>query len=353
MTGTVAAAPSITLTMSSATITTPQGTSATATLNVKGAALEGDITLAISGTGFTLSTNSVSKADAESAAGADVTVTFDGSASGDATITATSTNAANATASVSGVIPTPLAEGSYFFVPANNGNGSLRYTVLSDGNVSVKSNSGISSTTDNPLVIPATVNDSDATAVYNSGGTRISASGLSYNVTTVASTGFKNITALKAIVLPDGLKKIEADAFMNCRVENLIIPSSVNNIPNRWVFRDNPSLRKIEFKGGVYLMNDLFINDTSLMTVILNGNNVGNSAFYGCTQFEATSGDKPVVINNKATAYSYRANAGVTPFPMNSNNKVWATLYCPDVDGYKNAGWNVFDEVLDISEYNE
>lgn len=358
MVGTVAAAPSITLSLSSATITTTQDTPATATLNVKGAALEGEITLAISGTGFSLSTNLVAKADAESAAGADVTVTFDGSANGSATITANSTNATEATVSVEGKIPTPLAEGSYFIVPASNGNGSLRYTVLSDGNVSVKSNSGISSTTDNPLVIPATVNDSDATTVYNSGGTRISASGLSYNVTTVASTGFKNITALKAIELPDGLKKIDADAFMNCRVENLIIPSSVNNIPYRWVFRDNPSLKKIEFKGSVHLINDLFINDTSLMTVILNGNTVGNHAFNGCTQFEATSGDKPVVINRKTTGYQYRINATITPFPQNTTTgKVWAKLYVPDVSGYVNNNaatyWGCFDEVLDISEYTE
>ena len=111
MQGTVVSAPSIVLAPATLNISTPQGTSGTATLNVKGAALEGDISLAISGTGFSLSTNSVSKADAESAAGADVTVTFDGTAAGNATITATTADGsgtATATASVVGTLQAKL-----------------------------------------------------------------------------------------------------------------------------------------------------------------------------------------------------------------------------------------------------
>lgn len=342
--------------MSSATITTPQDTPATATLNVKGAALEGDIALAISGTGFTLSTNSVAKADAESAEGVDVTVTFDGSASGDATITATSTNATNVTASVSGVIPTPLAEGSYFIVPASNGNGSLRYTVIASGNVEVKSNGGLSSTDNNPLVIPATVNDSDATAVYNSGGTAISASGLSYNVTQIAITGFKNIAALKAITLSDGLKVLRNDAFTGSGITKLVIPASVNSFPDQQAVAGCLSLAEVEFKGGVYINSYTFYNCTAIRKVILSGNSIGHNAFNGCTQFKATSGDKPIVINQRETGYQYRSNGTILPFPQNENNKVWAKLYVPDVSGYVNNNaathWGCFDEVLDISELN-
>ena len=360
MVGTVAAAPSITLTMSSATITTTQDTPATATLNVKGSALEGDITLAISGTGFTLSDNSVSKADAESAAGADVTVTFDGSAAGSATITATSANATNATASVEGKIPTPLAEGSYFNVPANNGNGSLRYTVLANGNVSVKSNGSLNSTTDNPLVIPATVNDSDATAVYDSGGTAISASGLSYNVTEIPSQGFINSANqnpyIYAIVFSEGLKTIGQTAFKGCKFTEITLPASLTSI-GRNAFISCSLLKVVEFLGSAYIDGYAFDTCASIDKVILNGNSIANQAFIRCSKFTATSGDKPIVINRKTTGYQYRANATISPFPQNENNKVWAKLYVPDVSGYVNNNaathWGCFDEVLDINTYTE
>ncbi len=363
MVGTVAAAPSITLTMSSATITTTQDTPATATLNVKGSALEGDITLAISGTGFTLSDNSVDKADAESAAGADVTVTFDGSAAGPATITATSTNATNATASVSGVIPTPLAEGSYFNVPANNGNGSLKYTVLANGNVAVSGNTGLSSTEDNPLVIPATVNDSDATGVYNSSGTAISASGLSYNVTEVVQSGFNNLNGgygnVKAIRFSEGLKTIRKTAFKKCPFTELVFPRSLTsfdpgNASN--AFEECTSLRKITFLGSVTISSYAFYKCTSLEEVILNGNPLLALAFRDCTQFEATSGDKPVVVNYAETYYDYKTIASAKPFPQNGSDKVWATLYCRTSAGFPGTSatsWNCFEEILDISNYNE
>lgn len=360
MVGTVAAAPSITLSLSSATITTTQDTPATATLNVKGAALEGDITLAISGTGFTLSTDSVSKADAESAAGADVTVTFDGSASGDATITATSTNATNATAAVSGVIPTPLAEGSYFIIPASNGNGSLRYTVLSDGNVSVKSNGSISSTTDNPLVIPATINDADATAAYDSGGTAVSPSGAVYNVTTIPEQGFINTANVKAVTLNEGLTTLGLKAFQNSGIEKIVIPASASLTSGATlgIFNKCLSLVEVEFKGNCNIPSYCFQGCTALMKVILNGNSVNSHAFLSCTQFSATEGTKPIVVQRATTPYVYRANSGVHPFPENANSKVWATLYVDTPANWTTTGssgmkWDIFDEVLDISNYSE
>jgi len=366
MVGTVAASPSITLTPSTLTINTTSGTSATATINVKGTALEGDITLAISGTGFSLSTNSVAKADAETSAGADVTVTFDGSSAGSATITASSTNATDVTASVSGVIPTPLAEGSYFIVPASNGNGSLKYTVLADGNVSVQSNSGLSSTAENPLVIPATVNDSNATAVYNSGGTAISASGLSYTVTEIPGTGnrFRGCSGIQAITLPNTLKTIGYNAFNNCtNLTEITIPASVTSITNatgsgNGIFYNCPSLAKAEFLGSVTVPQNMFIGCTALMKIILNGNSVDKEAFTSCTQFAATEGAKPVVVNRGTTYYNYRSNWSIRPFPQNesSPSKVWAKLYCDTSAGFPGTGdtsWGCFDEVIDINNYTE
>lgn len=361
MTGTVAAAPSIALTMSSATITTTQDTPATATLNVKGAALEGDITLAISGTGFTLSTNSVAKADAESAAGADVTVTFDGSANGSATITATSTNATNATTAVSGVIPTPLAEGSYFNVPANNGNGSLRYTVLADGNVSVKSNGGVSSTVANPLVIPATVNDSDATGVFDSSGTAISASGMIYNVTKIADTAFIDMGGIQAVVLNEGLTAIGYNAFKATGLTKIVLPSTLRTTDtySRGAFYSCTSLVEVEFKEGAQIQSGTkgtFGGCTAIRKVILHGNTIPQYTFDACTQFSATEGDKPIVVNYAETYYDYRTNSNNKPFPQNGNNKVWATLYCRTSAGFPGTdsakGWSCFEEILDISNYN-
>lgn len=199
MNGTVAAAPSIILTPSTLALSTVENEPKAGTINVKGVALEGDIALAISGSGFSLSSATVAKADAESTNGVDVTVTFDGSADGSATITASSTNATNVTAAVTGSLVSRKATGDTFDV------GNLRYTVLTDtSQVSVKNNGSTGA-----VVVPSTVNDEN---------------GIGYTVKALAYQAFQG-ASITSIVLPNTLTITKtgtggyseySQAFKNC-----------------------------------------------------------------------------------------------------------------------------------------
>lgn len=214
MQGTVAAAPSITLTPATLNIKTAEGTPATATVNVKGSALEGDIALAISGTGFTLSQNSVAKVDAESAGGADVTITFDGSAAGTATITATATGATAASAEVTGQVVSRKAAGESW----DDSNGMLTYTVLDDtSTVSVKQKSKTACT--GAITIPASVNDDN---------------GIGYRVIMVADNGFNQNTNITSVVMRDGgIEILGSGAFDGCTsLSSMTLPNTLKSIGN-------------------------------------------------------------------------------------------------------------------------
>lgn len=357
-------APTVVIDPSSLSIEAVSGSSATGTINVKGYALEGDVSLAVSGTGFSLSSASVSQTDAESASGKDITVTFSGSSDSTATITASSTNATNTTTLVSAEVFTPLAIGCYWDVP-NEGGGALRYTVIDTGEVSVKGASYNSvppkSSLDNPLVIPAFINDSDYT-VYDSGGDEVTSSGMTYKVTTIAEFGFSNLlgTNLKSIVLSEGITTIGSKAFAmtgnyasdsKINIQKISFPSTLTSIGtgNAYTFQNNRYLTAIEFRSDVAIPAYAFYSCVRIALVKLCGNVVKNNAFSGCTQFSGSASFTPVVVNYEATPYNYRTYSFDRPFPESSNGEVTATLYCPNVPGYRTKGWGVFQIAEDIS----
>ena len=273
MNGTVADAPSIILSPSTLTLSTVENEPKTGVINVKGKALEGNITLAISGTGFTLSTNSVSKADAEMSSGVDVVVTFDGAANGSATITASSTNATNTTASVAGTLVSRKSEGDTFNV------GMLTYTVLADtSTVSVKSNGATGD-----ITVPSSVDDENGiaytvtaltyeafngspitsivlpssltTAIGGSGGysTYSHAFQNCRNLVSVNTGGltslrqemFKNCSRLTSITI-NSVVSILTNALMGCPLTELLLPDSVTTLNNAWLGLSNSTLRKLQ-----------------------------------------------------------------------------------------------------------
>ena len=82
------------------------GATTTKTFNVQGANLEGNISLAVSGTGYSISSTSVTKNTAENGTGATITVTFSPTANVsqtyNGTITLTSSNASTVTVNLTG-----------------------------------------------------------------------------------------------------------------------------------------------------------------------------------------------------------------------------------------------------------
>jgi len=372
LSGTVAASAGVSLTPSSLNLKTVEGAQTSGTIHVGALALSDDVILELSGSGLSfddtdsVTTKTIARADAED--GIDVTIYYTAGAS-DVTgsITASSTGVTSATATINGVVAIPLEVGSYFDVPITAG-GALRYTVTSGTDVSVKgvarNGTNPTSTLDAPLTIPATINDGDAVAVYNSSGTAISASNVDYSVKSIAADGFKNAlgTQLKSIIISEGITSIGNKAFQMTgdyssrqNIQRISFPSTLSSIGsgNAYTFNNNHGLTEIEFKSSCGIPPYAFANCTGITKVVLVGGTIENNAFNGCTQFSATSGTKPVVVHRATTAPTYRSWAGAKPFPENSSSKVYATLYCSNPSAFSAAGWNAFDEILDISNYEE
>ena len=149
------------------------GTTTTKTFNVQGENLEGNISLAVSGTGFSISSTSVAKNTAQNGTGATITVTFaptaNTSATYNGTVTLTSSNATSVTVSLTGkgVYTAPALTASPTSVSFTNCYTSQSYTNTQvkvtgtnlQGNVTAAisgTNAGMFS------VSPATISQADA-----------------------------------------------------------------------------------------------------------------------------------------------------------------------------------------------
>lgn len=372
--GTVAASASVSLNPASLTLRAAQGVQASGTITLQGVALSGDVTLALTGTGLSFeddavtTTKTVSRADAEN--GTAITIYYTAGASDvNGSLTATS-GTATASATVSGHVVVPLAVGSYFDVPNTGGGGKLRYTVLDANSVSVQA---VDTLTMWPstLVIPATVNDAadGVEAVYDSGGNVISASGMSYNVTTIAKNGFKatnNWLQINDVTLSEGISTIESSAFDNRFVQNISVPSTVVTVGgNAFASIRAQSLALPDCECGSYMCIDsaikvLTLNGTilkrqachgatSIEKVYINGCDVaqwGDYTFHECSQF-SNGTSFPEVHIDAVTPPALGSSA--TTFPKDSNGKIQATLYVPanSVSSYTNhVYWGQFNSIV-------
>lgn len=199
LSGTVAAGPSLTLTPSTLNLTTTSGSSASGTIHLEGSALDGDVALSITGNYVTFADGTTSKtvSKSDAANGVDIEVKFTATDDTTATLTATSTGATSKTASIVGTVVTPLAAGSVMTDNANK----LKYTVLSDGTVSVKTTIAHPSGASGNLVIPETVNDADLSCVDENGNS-VTGQGCDYTVTALAQNAFDQCSNLASLTLP-------------------------------------------------------------------------------------------------------------------------------------------------------
>lgn len=322
LTGTVAAAPSITLTPVSLTIGTESGQSGTGTINVKGTALDGDISLAISGSGFSLSDNLVSKAEAESAGGKDITVTFDGSADGaTGTITASSTGATSVEASVSGSVRERLAVGGTIT------EGNLLYTVLT-GQLTVSVQKAATAPS-GAVTIPSTVYDSNGfdysvVSIPTQGfsGAQITSISLPDTLKDIGKNAFFNCNSLTSIDLGDGVETIDDNAFYGTRLTSITFPDSLRGC--KGCLASTPLLTTIQF------------GKTTAFSPPVDGNGI-KVAMKNAGSTTSTTGS----ANTIETIICYATNPPtITDIPVNLDG---ATLKVPSgsITAYTNASkWN-------------
>ena len=207
LTGTATNKPALTATPSSLTFTTSLGTAATKTFLLKGTDLTGNVTLSVSGTGFSIDKTSVTKNSATS--GSTITVTYNPSAAGThtGTITISSSDAETITVPLNGtanddtprinVNPTSLSFNAVtgetvtktFTVSGANLTGNLTLTLNDENGVyaidrtSVTANEAGNGVTVTVTYAPATFGNQNATVTISGG----SASAVTVNLTGVAT----------------------------------------------------------------------------------------------------------------------------------------------------------------------
>lgn len=255
LTGTVAAAPSIMLTPSTLSISAQSGQQGTGSINVKGNALDEDITLMLANTsymsfeaGSSSLTKTIAKADAEASGGANVTIYYTGTADDEnGSITASSTGATSVSASVSGQVAVPPAVGDTFT------EGGLTYKVRtapsgsSNGDVAVTNPNGDETNTSSysgAITIPSTVTHDGFTfnvveiatnAFYKSTITSIS---VPNSVTSIGQFGIADTSTLTGtLVIPDSVTTLAYGSLFNLKgITGLVIGNGVTNLSQRMAF---------------------------------------------------------------------------------------------------------------------
>lgn len=152
-------------------------------------------------------------------------------------------------------------------------------------------------------------------------------------VTTIGDTAFNNHTNLTQITLPNGLKKIGNNAFINASLTSITIPNGVTSIGSH-AFSGN-QLSSVTIPNSITTISHyaFYGNLITSITIPSSVISIGDYAFYGGRleqiKIEATV---PPSINDPFPLVFYT--------PNNSNNPI--TIYVPakSLDIYKQAeGW--------------
>ncbi len=112
---------------------------------------------------------------------------------------------------------------------------------LSRINYNALRNIGISS-----LVIPNSVTVIDHSVLF--GCQKLESVTLSENLTYIPAWGFGECTSLKSISLPEGILKIDNNAFRGSGLESITFPSTLTRVDEA-AFRDCSALKTIDFNG--------------------------------------------------------------------------------------------------------
>jgi len=285
LTGTVAAAPSIILTPSTLSISAMSGQQGTGTINVKGNALDGDITLTLENTsymsfeaGSSVITKTIAKADAMTSQGVDVTIFYTGTADDEnGSIKASSTGATSVSASVSGQVAVPPSVGDTFTAggltykvrtaPSGSSNGTVALTNQSGNDEFSGSNT---STYTGGIVIPSTVTHD----------------GFTFDVVEIANCAFYK-ASITSITIPNTVTTLGqfAIAEMTTLIGTLTIPNSVTSLAYGSLY-DLKGITSLVIGNGVTTLGQRMSMGCSALTSITLGTSVTGFAqepFRDCT----------------------------------------------------------------------
>jgi hypothetical protein len=128
--------------------------------------------------------------------------------------------------------------------------------------------------------------------------------GITYTVTDIGTSAFKDCIGLTAINLPATLKNIGLNAFAGCTaLTSVTLPESVKNLESG-AFAYCSNLASINIPRVNNIGNDAFTDCNKLTSLVLPSSvkYIGQKAFYNCTSLSVNIPDSVVTIG--ASAYS-------------------------------------------------
>ena len=174
----------------------------------------------------------------------------------------------------------------------------LEYRLLEDGTYEV---SGIGSATDFDIVIPATYNEKDVTAIGN-GAFRacynLTSITISKGIKTVGENAFSECTSIKNITLPNTLESIGRDAFLGCsslvynEYEGARYLGSTTNPYLALVSAESTDITSCKInKSTKFICNRAFFLCSSLADVEIPSKvaYIGSGAFQGCSSLTSVT----------------------------------------------------------------
>lgn len=335
-------------------LTTEANTPVTDTFTIEGANLNGDVTIGVSGTGFSVSPSSITKNDAEASGGASVVVTY--------SPTQVGTNSGQITIQSSGITKrislSGTAEEATDFDDETghfNKNG-IFYGAISDGNggwtndckVYNPAYSASGSTYTGTINVPAQVVAGDRT----------------FNVTHIATGAFNGCRTLHKLTLPEGLTTIEAASICNMTnksndtqpavwsVWELTIPYSVVSIGNDFLYHmDNLGYTGTGLNGDTLAgyLNMANAHNPDFVNV-----NSSNNWFRYCYNLrELVIPDNVIKVNNDAMVgmsslvkVTFGANTTECNYGMQSNSAI-RTIIITNTSTTKLSCWYMHQDIKD------
>ena len=283
---------SLTVSESSLSFSTTVGTPAAQTFTVRGANLSADISISVSGTGFSVSPATIDKDNAGTAQ--TVTVTYNPSAAG--------TNTGTVTIQSSGLSETIDLSGTAEAVPefsASNSYqqkiGGIYYKVIMNGdnptnnlqvcNSSYSGNAAANSYSGD-VVIPSTVS-----ALLDGNQTP-------FSVTEIRANAFSSCSSLNSVIVPDSVTSLGNYCFAgNNAMEKIVLGSGCTDLSHNEFYNNISQWEEIDFGENITSVagNSFKLKDTAIVTLRYAGYNgtTPKRVNFNSAPFSNTNGTRP------------------------------------------------------------
>ncbi len=176
--------------------------------------------------------------------------------------------------------------------------------------------------------------------------------GITYSVTSIGSSAFKNCENVSSVTIPNTVTIIEEEAFAECRyLRPISIPNSVTTIKDRAFYHCTFCLTSITIPNSVTSIGEeAFSQCGSLVSAAIGTGliNIGKKAFYGSNLKELVmySPIPPTIINDSLEIA--KPYMGYPIFPKS----VVIYIPCGSFEAYSESNWRFYNVQYSAEVYN-